>query len=74
MTAEEPMMYPPQDEALEGARKMWRRLAGQNLLPKLTANVKFKDRIETNPPQARELPPDLNAVSKIRRYLKVAGE
>jgi hypothetical protein len=35
MAAEEPTMYPPQDKALAGARKTWRRLAGQNLLPKL---------------------------------------
>ena len=52
MAAEEPMMHPPQDKALEGARKAWRSLAGQNLLPKLIANVKFIDRIEASPPQA----------------------
>ncbi len=53
MAAEDPMMHPPQDEALEGAPKTQRRLAGQNLLPKLIANVKFKDRIEASPPRAR---------------------
>jgi len=50
MAAEEPMVA--QDKAREGARKTWRRLAGQNQLPKLIANVKFKDRIKA-PPQAR---------------------
>jgi hypothetical protein len=53
MAAEEPMMHPPHSEALEGARKMWRRLAGQNQLPELIANVKFIDRIKASPPQAR---------------------
>ena len=53
MAAEEPMVHPPKYEALEAARKTWRRLAGQNLLPKLIANVKFKDRIKASPPQAR---------------------
>jgi hypothetical protein len=53
MAAEEPMTHPPQDKALEGAQKTQRRLAGQNLLPKRIANVKFKDRIETSPPRAR---------------------
>ena len=53
MAAEEPMMHPPQYKALEGVQKTWRRLTGQNLLPKLIANVKFKDRIEASPPQAR---------------------
>jgi putative transposase len=38
---------------IEGAQKTWRRLDGQNLLPKLIANVKFKDGIEANPPQAK---------------------
>jgi hypothetical protein len=52
MAAEEPTMYPPQDKALAGAQKTWRRLAGQNLLPKLIANAKFKDRIEATPPLA----------------------
>jgi hypothetical protein len=33
MAAEEPMMRPPHYKALEGARKTWRRLAGQNQLP-----------------------------------------
>jgi hypothetical protein len=51
--AEEPMMRPPHHNALGGARKTWRHLAGQNQLPKLIANVKFKDRIEASPPQAR---------------------
>jgi hypothetical protein len=51
--AEERMMRPPHYKALEGARKTWRRLAGQNQLPKLIANVKFKDRIKASPPQAR---------------------
>jgi hypothetical protein len=32
MAAEEPMMPPPHYKALEGARKAWRRLAGQNQL------------------------------------------
>jgi hypothetical protein len=53
MAAEESMMRPPHYKALEGARKTWRRLAGQNQLPKLIANVKFKDRIKASPPQAR---------------------
>jgi hypothetical protein len=52
MAAEEPM-HSPQYNVLEGRRTTWRRLAGQNLLPKLIANVKFKDRIEASPPQAR---------------------
>ena len=38
---------------IEGAQKTWRRLDGQNLLPKLIANVKFKDGIEASPPQAK---------------------
>ena len=38
---------------IEGAHKTWRRLDGQNLLPKLIANVKFKDGIEASPPQAK---------------------
>ncbi len=38
---------------VEGAQKTWRRLDGQNLLPKLIANVKFKDGIEANTPQAK---------------------
>jgi hypothetical protein len=42
-----------QDKGLEGARKTWRRLAGQNQLPKLIANVKFEDRIKASPPQAK---------------------
>jgi putative transposase len=37
---------------IEGAQKTWRRLDGRNLLPKLIANVKFKDGIEASPPQA----------------------
>jgi hypothetical protein len=53
MAAEDPMRHPPKYEALEGAQKTWRRLAGRNLLPKLTSNVKFKNRIEANPPQDR---------------------
>ncbi|MGH6822830.1 MAG: hypothetical protein ACREC4_04955 [Methylocella sp.] len=51
MAAEEPMMPPPQYKSLDGAQKAWGRLAGQNLLPKLIANVKFKHRIEASPPQ-----------------------
>jgi hypothetical protein len=35
---------------IEGAQKTWRRLDGQNLLPKLIANVKFKNGIEASPP------------------------
>jgi transposase len=38
---------------IEGAKKTWRRLDGQNLLPKLIANVKFKDGIEASPPQTK---------------------
>lgn len=38
---------------VEGAQKTWRRLDGQNMLPKLVANVKFKDGIEASPPQAK---------------------
>jgi putative transposase len=38
---------------IEGAQKTWRRLDGQNLFPKLIANVKFKDGIEANTPQAK---------------------
>jgi putative transposase len=38
---------------VEGAQKTWRRLDGQNLLPKLIANVKFKDGIEASLPQAK---------------------
>jgi putative transposase len=38
---------------VEGAQKTWRRLDGQNLLPKLIANVKFKDGIEAKTPQAK---------------------
>jgi putative transposase len=38
---------------IEGAQKTWRRLDGQNLLPILIANVKFKDGIEASPPQAK---------------------
>jgi hypothetical protein len=72
MAAEEPMMHPPKYEALEAAQKTWRRLAGQNLLPKLIANVKFKDRIEAR--LKLELPPGPDAVTKFRRCLKVAGE
>jgi hypothetical protein len=41
-------------------------------LPKLIADVKFKDQIEASPPQARNaaLP---NAATEIRRYINVAG-
>ena len=38
---------------VEGAQKTWRRLDGQNMLPKLVANVKFKDGIEASSPQAK---------------------
>jgi putative transposase len=38
---------------IEGAQKTWRRLDGQNMLPKLVANVKFKDGIEASSPQAK---------------------
>jgi putative intracellular protease/amidase len=38
---------------VEGAQKTWRRLDGQNLLPKLIANVKFKDGIVASLPQAK---------------------
>jgi hypothetical protein len=38
---------------IEGAQKTRRRLDGQNLLPKLIANVKFKDGIESSLPQAK---------------------
>jgi hypothetical protein len=38
---------------VEGAQKTWRRLDGQDLLPKLIANVKFKDGIEARLPQAK---------------------
>ena len=38
---------------VEGAQKTWRRLDGQNMLPKLVANVKFKDGIEASPPLAK---------------------
>ena len=38
---------------VEGAQKTWRRHDGQNMLPKLVANVKFKDGIEASPPQAK---------------------
>jgi hypothetical protein len=72
MATEEPMMRPPQYKALEGARKTWRRLAGQNQLPKFIANVKFKYRIKASP-QARTAA-WLKAVSNIQRYLKGAGE
>ena len=53
MAAEEPMIRPLHYKALEGARKTRRRLAGQNQLPKLIANVKFKDGIEASSPQAK---------------------
>jgi hypothetical protein len=53
MAAEQPTMHPPQDKAHESGRKTRRPLAGQNLLPKLIANVRFKERIEASPPQAR---------------------
>jgi putative transposase len=38
---------------IEGAQKTRRRLDGQNLLPKLIANVKFKDGTETNRRQTK---------------------
>jgi transposase-like protein len=38
---------------VEGAQKTWRPLDGQNMLPKLVANVKFKDGIEASSPQAK---------------------
>ncbi len=38
---------------VEGAQKTWRRLDGQNQLPKLIANVKFDDGIEASSPQAK---------------------
>ena len=38
---------------VEGAQKTWRRLDRQNLLPKLIANVKFKDGIKARLPQAK---------------------
>jgi putative transposase len=38
---------------VEGAQKNWRRLDGQNQLPKIIANVKFKDGIEASSPQAK---------------------
>jgi putative transposase len=38
---------------VEGAQKTWRRLDGQNMLPKLVANAKFKDGIEASSPHAK---------------------
>jgi hypothetical protein len=38
---------------IECAQKTRRRLDGQNLLPKLIANVKFKDGTETNRRQTK---------------------
>ncbi len=38
---------------VEGAQKTWRRLDGQNQLPKIMANVKFDDGIEESSPQAK---------------------
>jgi Transposase, Mutator family len=38
---------------VEGAQKTWRRLDGQNQLPKIMANVKFDDGIEASSPQAK---------------------
>jgi hypothetical protein len=38
---------------VEGAQKTWRRLDGQNMLPKLIANVKFQDGIEASTSQAK---------------------
>jgi putative transposase len=45
---------------IEGAQKTWRRLDGQNLLPKLIANLKFKDGIEAARLKPKP-PPDPNA-------------
>jgi putative transposase len=38
---------------IEGAQKSWRRLDGQNQLPKLIANVAFKDGIEVSTQQSK---------------------
>jgi hypothetical protein len=38
---------------VEGAQKTWRRLDGQNMLPKLIANVKFQGEIEASTSQAK---------------------
>jgi transposase-like protein len=38
---------------VEGALKIWRRLDGQNEVPKIMANVKFDDGIEASSPQAK---------------------
>jgi transposase-like protein len=52
---------------VEGAQKTWRRLDGQNMLPKLVANVKFKDGIEANSPQAKAARLTQVDVTKIRQ-------
>ena len=38
---------------VEGEQKIWRRLDGQNQVPKIMANVKFDDGIEASSPQAK---------------------
>ena len=52
---------------VEGAQKTWRRLDGQNMLPKLVANVKFKDGIEASSPQAKATVLTQVDVTKIRQ-------
>ena len=45
------------------ASRTWRRLQGQNQLPKVVNGIKFKDQIEAAPNQIRRLIPTVTDFS-----------